>query len=68
VRYDLEKKVAGQQKQLGVLASSRDSHLSHYNQLQHQCNTVMKQAEDVKDQIDTLEANGETYLYSYIYM
>lgn len=58
VKYNLEKKVTEQERQLHLQTSSRDSYLSQMNQLDHNCSTALRQAEDISEQMERLEANG----------
>ena len=58
VKYNLEKKVTEQERQLHLQTSSRDSYLSQVNQLDQNCSTALRQADDISEQMERLEANG----------
>ena len=58
MKYNLEKKVTEQERQLHLQSSSRDTYLSQMSELDHKCFTILKQAEDVSEQIEKLTTNG----------
>lgn len=57
-RYNLEKKVQEQERQLHVQNSSRENYLTQVNQLEQNCLSVSKQASDVTEHMERLQANG----------
>lgn len=63
-KHVLEKKVQEQERQIQLQTSSRDNYLSKMVQLEEKCASLFKVAEDTKEHLDTLEANGECN-YSY---
>lgn len=58
-KHVLEKKVQEQERQIQLQTSSRDNYLSKMAQLEEKCASLFKVAEDTKEHLDTLEANGE---------
>ena len=58
-RYNLEKKVQEQERQLHVQNSSRENYLTQVNQLEQNCLSVSKQASEVIDHVERLQANGD---------
>lgn len=59
-RYNLEKKVQEQERQLHLQGSSRENYLSQVNQLEQNCLSVSRQANEVTEHMERLEANGRT--------
>jgi hypothetical protein len=57
-RYNLEKKVQEQERQLHVQSSSRENYLTQVNQLEQNCLSVSKQASEVTEHVERLQANG----------
>ena len=57
-RYNLEKKVQEQERQLHVQGSSRENYLTQVNQLEQNCLSVSKQASEVTEHMERLQANG----------
>lgn len=59
-RYNLEKKVQEQERQLHVQSSSRENYLTQVNQLEQNYLSVSKQASEVTEHVERLQANGTT--------
>lgn len=57
-RYNLEKKLQEQERQLHLQTSSRDNYLSQVNQLKQNCLSVSKQAAEATEYMERLHANG----------
>ena len=57
-KYNLEKKVLEQERQLQLQNSSREGHLDKMAQLEDKCSFLFSLAEEVKEQIERLENNG----------
>ena len=60
-KHNLEKKVQEQDRQLQLQNSSRENHLNKMSQLEEKCSSLFSLAEDVKEQIERLETNGNSY-------
>ena len=56
--YNFEKKIQEQERQLQLHASSKENYLSQVSQLEQNCLTVSKEANEVIEQMERLEANG----------
>ena len=57
-RYNLEKKVQEQERQLHLQSSSRENYLSQVNQLEQNYISVSQQASEVNEHLERLQANG----------
>ncbi len=64
-RYNLEKKVQEQERQLHVQSSSRENYLTQVNQLEQNCLSVSKQASEVTEHVERLQANGN-YIINFV--
>ena len=56
--YNFEKKIQEQERQLQLHASSKENYLSQVSQLEQNCLMVSKEANEVIEQMERLEANG----------
>ena len=56
--YNFEKKIQEQERQLQLHASSKENYLSQVNQLEQNCLSVSKEANEVIEHMERLEANG----------
>ena len=61
--YNFEKKIQEQERQLQLHASSKENYLSQVSQLEQNCLTVSKEANEVIEQMERLEANGTIVTY-----